>query len=111
MKNTIMQRSLIALTLGLTLALPLTTRAGGNIGQKIARFEPMKSAAEVEQLKQDDTVVKVCNGCKSVTLVRIEKGGKGMYDIVAKKCEYCGSEDTYLAVTHQEIAFKERVKR
>jgi phosphoribosylformylglycinamidine (FGAM) synthase-like amidotransferase family enzyme len=111
MKKQTMQRGIMAVALGLALAFPLTTRAGGNIGQMIAKFEPIKSAMDLEQLKQDASVVKVCNGCKSVTLVRIERGGKGLYDIAAKKCEYCGSEDTYVAVAKQEIPFKERVKR
>ena len=101
----------MALALGVVCALPLTTQAGGNLGQMIAKFEPVKSTKQIEELKQDDTVVKVCSACKSVTLVRIEKSGKGLYDVVAKKCEYCGSEDTYVAVATRDIPFKERVKR
>jgi hypothetical protein len=43
--------------------------------------------------------------------VRVEKPGKGAYDYVSKKCEECGSENTYVAVAKQVIPFKEQVKR
>ena len=46
-----------------------------------------------------------------VELVRIEKGGKGLYDVVAKKCNSCGSEDTYVAVAKTPVLFKEQIKR
>ena len=85
--------------------------AGGNTGQMIAKFEPAKSVEQIAELKEGDTVVKVCRACKAVTLVRIEKGGKGRYDVVAKKCEDCGSEDTYVAIAKTPVPFKEQVKR
>ena len=101
----------LAILASLTLSLPLAVHAGGNTGQMIAKFEPAKSAEQIEMLKEGDSVVKVCRACKMITLVRIEKGGKGTYDVVAKKCESCGSEDTYVAIASQPAGFKERNKR
>jgi hypothetical protein len=111
MKIKTLQQFVLALGLGLALLIPSAVRAGGNQGQSIAKFAPVKSDEEVAQLKPGDTVVKVCRACRAVTLIRVEKGGKGVYDLAAKKCEDCGSEDTYLAVTKQEIPFKEQMKR
>jgi hypothetical protein len=111
MKMNTIARSGLALLLGFALSLPLAVRAGGNTGQMIAKFEPAKSVAQIESLKDGDTVVKVCRACKAVTLVRIEKRGKGLYDVVAKKCEDCGSDDTYIAIAKQSVPFKETIKR
>lgn len=88
-----------------------TAHAGGNTGQMIAKFEPAKSAEQVQLLSEGDTIVKVCRACRNVTLVRVEKPGKGLYDVVARKCEDCGSDDTYVAITNQDVPFKERIKR
>ena len=77
----------------------------------IAKFEPAKSAEQVTVLSEGDSVVKICRACRNVTLVRIEKGGKGLYNVVAKKCEDCGSDDTYVAIAKQSIPFKEQIKR
>ena len=107
----IVQQTCLALTLGLALIIPTFARAGGNMGQKIATFERLKNASDAENLKEGDTVVKVCRDCGSVTFVRVEKPGKGVYDYTAKKCELCGSENTYLAATKQFIPFKEQIKR
>jgi hypothetical protein len=96
---------------GVVANLSSSAYAGGTTGQMIARFEPAKSTAQIEMLKEGDTVVKVCRACKAVTLVRIEKGGKGAYDVVAKKCEDCGSDDTYVAIAKQSVPFKEQIKR
>jgi len=109
--KTIQQACRLAVILGLALFSPHVTRAGGNQGQIIAQFTPMKSSQEIERLKADDTIVKVCRACGTVTLVRVDKPGKGVYDYVAKKCEDCGSENTYLAITKQPVPFKERIKR
>ncbi len=111
MKTKLIKQCGLALVLGLGLMLPLTTHAGGVTGQMIAKLEPIKSPAEMAALAEGDTVAKVCMACKQVTLVRVVKGGKGLYDVVAKKCENCGSEDTFLAYMKSEIPFKERVKR
>ena len=111
MKIKIVQQTCIALTLGLALFMPTLAHAGGNMGQKIATFEPVKSAADMEKLKEGDTVVKVCRDCGAVTFVRVDKPGKGVYDYTAKKCEMCGSENTYVATTKQIIPFKEQIKR
>lgn len=91
--------------------MPALAHAGGNMGQKIATFEPVKSSADLEKLKEGDTVIKICRACGAATLVQVEKGGKGVYDYVAKKCDECGSESTYLAATKQAIPFKEQIKR
>ena len=96
--------------LGAALLVPARAHAGGNTGRKIASFEPVKSA-DVEKLKEGDTVMKICRACGAATLVRVDKSGKGVYDYVAKKCDECGSENTYLAVSKQVIPFKERDKR
>ena len=85
--------------------------AGGNTGQVVAKFEPAKSTEQVTLLSEGDTVVKICRACRNAMLVRIEKGGKGLYDVVAKKCEDCNSEDTYVAIAKQHVPFKEQVKR
>jgi hypothetical protein len=111
MKRKFIQNLCFVLAMGLGIALPLTSSAGGNTGQMIAKFEPVKSNVPVEDLKPGDTVVKVCRACHRVTLVRVEKGGKGLYDLASKKCEDCGSEDTYLAISKQDIPFKEQIKR
>jgi NADH:ubiquinone oxidoreductase subunit F (NADH-binding) len=60
---------------------------------------------------EGDSIVKICRACRNATLVRIEKGGKGLYDVVAKKCEDCGSDDTYVAIAKQNVPFKEQIKR
>lgn len=85
--------------------------AGGNTDQVIAKFEPTKSAEQLTVFSEGDSVVKICRACRNATLVRIEKGGKGLYDVVAKKCEDCNSEDTYVAIAKQHVPFKEQVKR
>ena len=111
MKQNLIQRTILALTLGFALLAPALAQAGGNMGQRIATFEPLKTEAAADQLKEGDTVVKVCRACGAVTLVRVEKGGKGIYDFTTKKCDECGSENTYLAVSKQVIPFKEQIKR
>lgn len=111
MKMKIIQQGCLAVVLGLALLFPSVSRAGGNQGQMIATFEPMKSAADMDQLKAGDTIVKVCRACGAVTLVRVDKPGKGSYDYVAKKCESCGSDNTYVAVAKQVVPFKEQIKR
>jgi hypothetical protein len=109
MKIKTIQQVCLALALGLVLFLPVATRAGGS-GQVAARFTPMKTADEINAIKPGDTIVKVCRDCGAVTLVRVVKGGKGVYDYVAKKCEECGSENTYLAVSKQPVPFKDQMK-
>jgi predicted RNA-binding Zn-ribbon protein involved in translation (DUF1610 family) len=111
MKTKIIQQGCLAVVLGLALLFPSISRAGGNQGQMMGKFTPVKSAAELEQLKAGDTVVKVCRACGAVVLVRVETPGKGAYDYVAKKCEDCGSDNTYVAVSKQVIPFKEQIKR
>src|SRR5690242_4309009 len=110
MKKNIIQKTCLALVLGVTILAPAFVRAGGNMGQKIATFEPLKSG-DTSQPKPGDTVVKVCRDCGAVIFVRVEKPGKGVYDFTAKKCELCGSENTYIGATKEFIPFKERVKR
>lgn len=88
-----------------------STYAGGNTGQMIAKFEPAKSVEQVQTLSEGDSVVKICRACRNATLVRFEKGGKGLYDVVAKKCEDCGADDTYVAIAKQHVPFKEQIKR
>ena len=111
MKIKMIQQGCLAAVLGLALLMPAVTHAGGNQGQMIAHFMPMKSDQQLNDLKPGDTIVKVCRACGEVTLVRVETAGKGAYDYVAKKCESCGSEDTYLAVSKSFIPFKEQDKR
>ena len=111
MKNKSLRLSCLAVLAGLALSLPGASQAGGNTGQMIAKFEPAKSAEQLTVLSEGDSVVKICRACRNATLVRIEKGGKGLYDVVAKKCEDCNSEDTYAAIAKQRVPFKEQVKR
>ena len=107
----LIQRSCAALALGLALLIPAAVHAGGNQGQMIAKFAPVKSPKDLDELPADAAVVRVCRACGMVTLVRVQKGGKGLYDYVAKKCEDCGSEDTYLAASKSPVPFKEQIKR
>ena len=111
MKINSIQKTCLTLMLGAALLVPAMAHAGGNMGQKIATFEPVKSPAELDKLKDGDTVIKVCRACGAATFVRVDKSGKGVYDYVAKKCDECGSENTYLAVSKQVIPFKEQNKR
>jgi len=111
MKMKTIRQGCLAIAFGIALLCPSITRAGGNQGQMIAQFAPMKSSQEIEQLKAGDTIVKVCRACGAVTLVRVDKPGKGVYDYVAKKCDDCGSDNTYLAASKQPVPFKERSKR
>lgn len=87
------------------------TYAGGNTGQVLAKFAPAKSAESLTTLSEGDSVIKICRACRNATLVRVEKGGKGLYDIAAKKCEDCNSEDTFVAIAKQRVPFKEQIKR
>lgn len=111
MKIKMIQQGCLSMALGLALLFPSVSHAGGNQGQMIAQFTPIKTDQQINDLKPGDTIVKVCRACGGVTLVRVDKPGKGAYDYVAKKCEGCGSEDTYLAVAKQFIPFKEQDKR
>jgi hypothetical protein len=111
MKANTIQKTCLALLLGAAILVPALAQAGGNMGQKIATFEPVKSPADLDKLKEGDTVMKVCRACGAATFVRVDKSGKGVYDYVAKKCDECGSENTYLAVSKQVIPFKEQIKR
>jgi hypothetical protein len=111
MKTKMIQQVCLSVALGLALFFPSVSHAGGNQGQMIAEFKPIKTDQQVNDLKPGDTIVKVCRACGAVILVRVDKPGKGVYDYVAKKCESCGSEDTYLGVTKQFIPFKEQDKR
>jgi hypothetical protein len=109
MKNKTIRQSCLALALGLAIFLPAATQAGGN-GHIVGKFAPMKSNQQIDELMAGDTIVKVCRDCGAVTLIRVEKAGKGVYDYVPKKCEECGSENTYLALAKQAISFKDEAK-
>src|SRR5262249_51888182 len=102
------QRGLLVAVLGIGLFLPVAAKAGGD-GHAVGTFAPMKPS-QVNQLKPGDTIVKVCKECGVVTLIRVSKGGKGTYDYIPKKCEECGSDNTYLAVAKQNIPFKDQLK-
>jgi hypothetical protein len=95
------------LALAVALLLPVAAPAGGT-GHIIAKFEPMNSE-QISQLKPGNTVVKVCRGCGALQLIQVEKSGEGM-DYTTKKCQYCGSENTYLAGSKQPIPFKDQLK-
>lgn len=103
----IIQRGFLAAAVALSLLLPVAAHAGGN-GHVVAKFETM-SGDQMSQLKPGDTVVKVCRGCGAVQLIRVDKEGMGM-DFTNKKCEYCGSEDTYFAVAKQPVPLKDQRK-
>ena len=109
MNTKTIQRGLLAAVLGFSLLLPTAARAAGD-GHMVSTFAPMKSTQEINQLKPGDTIVKVCKECGAVTLILVTKGGKGTYDYIPKKCEECGSENTYLAVAKQNIPFKDQLK-
>lgn len=111
----IIQQICLAAGLALILTVPAVTRAGGNEpqaskGQVVAKFTPIKSDQELNDLKPGDVILKVCRDCGCASLIRVDKPGKGVFDYVAKKCESCGSENTYLSVTKDAIPFKERPK-
>lgn len=112
MKTKIMQRICLFIGLGLLLCLPSIGRAGGNTpqsekGQVIATFRPVKSDQEMADIKPGDIIIKVCRDCGAATMVRVDKpGGKGVYDYVAKKCEYCGSVNTCIDVTKDSVSIK-----
>lgn len=99
------------LVLGLALITPSLAHAGGNLGQMIAKLHAPKTAGELGQIKPGGTIAKVCRACNQVTLVRVMKPGKGQYDYVARKCEDCGSDNTFVAISRPEVSFKERIKR
>ena len=103
------QHGLLAAILGACLLVPVAARAGGD-GHIVGKFAPMKTSHEIDQLKPGDTIVKVCKECGVVTLIRVSKGGKGTFDYIPKKCEACGSDNTYLAVAKQNIPFKDQPK-
>jgi hypothetical protein len=81
--------------LGLALLLPAAALAGGR-GSVL--FTPVKSTAELSQLKAGDAMVKVCRACDKVTLTRIPAGGRAASSLYVPKCESCGSDKTYAAV-------------
>ena len=103
----LIQRCGAAFALGLALLIPTAVHAGGNQVQQIAKFTQVKSPKGFEQMKDNETIVKVCRGCETVTLIRVQKGGKGLYDSVAKKCEDCGSDDTYVATSKSPVLLNE----
>jgi hypothetical protein len=107
MKLKIVKQSCLALAVALSLLFPVAAHAGGP-GHTTWKFVPMDNE-QVSKLMPGDTVVKVCRGCNAATLIRVEKGA-GAYDLTNKKCEYCGSENTYLAGSQQPIPFKDRLK-
>ena len=112
MKTKIIQQMCLSIGLGLLLCSPSIGYAGGNVpqadkGEVIARFTPIKSDQEIISLQPGDVIVKVCRDCGAVSLVRVTKsGGKGIYDYVTKKCDNCGSENTYMAVTKDSVQLK-----
>ena len=115
MKTTIIRQICLAVGLALMVSAPAISRAGGNEaqgnkGMVVAKFKPMKSSDDLNNLKEGDVIVKVCRDCGEVTLIRVDKSGKGVYDYVSKKCEDCGSDNTYIGVTHDFVPLKERVK-
>ena len=115
MKIKIIQQISLFIGLGLFFCSPSISYAGGSgqvpdKGLVIARFMPVKSDQEVITLQPGDVIVKVCRDCGAVTFVRVTKaGGKGANDYVAKKCDNCGSENTYIAVT-KDTPFKDQPK-
>ena len=110
MKNRIVQKICVSLGMAILLCFSSSSYAGGDQpqvgkGEVIAKFKSVKSDEGLSDLQPGDVLVKVCRDCGDVTLVRVEKPGKGVYDYVAKKCEGCGSENTYVAKTKQSIPF------
>jgi hypothetical protein len=104
MKIKIIQQVWLAIGLGLLLYLPSVSYADGDSppadkGQVIGTFTPIKSDKEIHDLRPGDIIIKICADCHSATLVRVDKSGKGVYEYTLKKCDKCGSENTYLAVT------------
>lgn len=114
MKTRIIQQICLFIGLGSLFCSPSISYAGGNQpqatkGEVIAKFTPIKSDQELNNLQPGDIIIKVCRDCGSVTMVRVVQPGKGVYDYTIKKCENCGSENTYMAVT-KDIPFKDRPK-
>jgi len=110
MKYLLPRQCLLAFAVALACWIPVTSRAGGNSGQVIARFHSPKETESLSRVKPGSYVVKVCRACNQAVLVRVVKGGKGLYDYEVRKCDGCGSDDTFVGVSG-EVSFKERSKR
>ena len=94
-----------ALLLAVALFTPVHTRAdSGIVSESISTFRQMKPESDAKSLKAGDTMAKVCNGCKRVTLVRIVSVGQGQLNLAKEPCTYCGSKDTYLAIAEKPAA-------
>jgi hypothetical protein len=113
----------IPLALALAASLPATTRAAEQLkGGQVLMMKQIKTPAEAEALNPGDSIVMVCNKCKSVMVhnVTTEKGhikvmtvgakhmcpgcestitvvgtGKGARDEVKHTCSKCGDESVF----------------
>jgi rRNA maturation protein Nop10 len=102
MKNNIIRKICLAIGMGLLFCLPSVNYAADDSapagkGQVMGTFTPIKSEQELHGLKPGDIIIKICGDCHAATLVQVDKSGK--YEYTLKKCDKCGSEITYLAVT------------
>jgi hypothetical protein len=117
----------IPLALALAASLPGTTRAAEQVkGGQGLMMKQIKTPAEADALKPDDSITMVCTKCKSVMLhnVGTEKGhiqvmtvgskhlcpgcestitvvgtGKGAHDVVKHTCQKCGDESVFCCAT------------
>jgi hypothetical protein len=117
----------VPLALALVPLVPATTRAADQVkGGQVLMMNQIKTPAEAEALKPGDSMVMVCNKCKSVMVhnVTTEKGhikvmtvgskhlcpgcestitvvgtGKAAHDVVKHTCEKCGDESVFCCAT------------
>jgi len=115
-----------AFALAVAASLPATVQAADQMKGGQLLMKQIKTPAEAEALKPDDSIVMVCNKCKSVMLhnVSTEKGhvktmtvgekhmcpgcdstitvvgaGKGKHDVVKHTCEKCGDDSVFCCAT------------
>jgi hypothetical protein len=117
----------IPLALALAASLPVTTRAAQQLkGGQVLMMKQIKTPAEAEALKPGDSIVMVCDKCKSVMVhnVTTEKGhikvmtvgqkhlcpgcestitvvgtGKSARDEVKHTCAKCGDDSVFCCAT------------
>jgi hypothetical protein len=117
----------IPLALALVPLVPATARAADQVkGGQVLMMKQIKTPAEAEALKPGDSMVMVCNKCKSVMVhnVSTEKGhikvmtvgqkhlcpgcestitvvgtGKGAKDVVKHTCDKCGDDSVFCCAT------------
>ena len=106
----------VALTLALAAWLPTTASAADETkpmkpmkgGEHMLMLQGLKTQAEAEALKPDDTIAMVCAKCKTVYVTRVKQGVKGAQLLMEKgqpteligthACASCGGTWTIVGV-------------